>query len=88
MKAFLKAIHFLIIINFLAEIFYVFYIFFFILTPADGHVGPLASRAKEIGFELMVTRRLYAIELWIAVSGLAIYLAITEFYPSLKKKNS
>jgi hypothetical protein len=30
---------------------------------------------------MMVTRRLYAAEFWIAFAGLAVYLAITEIKP-------
>ena len=32
----------------------------------------------------MVTRRLYAIECWIAIAGLSVYLAITEIGPRLR----
>jgi hypothetical protein len=34
----------------------------------------------------MVTRRLYAIECWIAIAGLCIYLAITEIGPRLRER--
>lgn len=40
----------------------------------DSTVGRVQS--VEIPYELMVARRLYAIETWIALTGLAIYLAI------------
>jgi hypothetical protein len=36
-------------------------------------------------FEQMVTRRLYATEFWIATCGLAVYLAITEMAPRLRR---
>ncbi|MEK7690719.1 MAG: hypothetical protein AAB425_06840 [Bdellovibrionota bacterium] len=74
----LRAIHWLIIINFLGEIFYASWMLFVILAPKDGSVGPLAERALTMPFEQMATRRLYAIECWIAMAGLAIYLALTE----------
>ena len=35
-------------------------------------------------FEMMTTRRLYATEFWIAMGGLAIYLALTEIGPRLR----
>jgi hypothetical protein len=75
-----KVLHWVIIVNFLLEIFYAAYMVFFKV----GGGGPLFGRAGKISFELMVTRRLYAIESWLAIGGLAIYLAITEFYPRIK----
>ena len=42
------------------------------------------ERALSISHELMVTRRLYAIEFWIATAGLSIYLALTEIGPRLR----
>lgn len=76
---FLKALHWIIIVNFALQIGYGFYMTFFVVTT--GKIGPLASAATSIPFELMMTRRLYASETWIAISGLSIYLAITEFLP-------
>ena len=46
----------------------------FAVNPKDG--------------ELMVTRRLYAIEFWIATAGLAIYLALTEIGPRFKAERA
>jgi len=45
----------------------------------------LGQQATAIPFELLVTRRLYALEAWIATAGLAIYLAITEMAPRLRR---
>ena len=78
-------IHWVIIVNFLFEIGYATYMVFEVLQPASGS-GPLMGRALEIPHELMVTRRLYAIECWIAIAGLAIYLAITEIGPFLRSQ--
>ena len=78
-----KCIHWLIILHFLGEILYCAYIIFSVLQPETGG-GPLMERAQSMPFEQMVTRRLYAIECWIATAGLAIYLAITELSPRLK----
>ena len=80
MMKFLKVIHWVIILNFLLEIFYAAYMVFFKV----GGGGPLMGRANSVSFELMVTRRLYAIECWIATAGLAVYLAITVMYPRFK----
>ncbi|HOU10567.1 MAG TPA: hypothetical protein PL044_03200 [Clostridiales bacterium] len=69
-------LHTVIIVNFVAEILYGFYQVFFVLVPPGGKKGPLMGRAGEIPFELMVKRRLFATETWIAISGLAVYLAV------------
>jgi hypothetical protein len=74
--------HWLIILNFVVEILYASYMVFVVVAPAGG--GPLGSRAMEIPFEMMTTRRLYATEFWIATGGLAIYLALTEIGPRLR----
>lgn len=81
----MKALHIFIIGNFVAEIAYVFYVFFFTLKPEDGSSGPLWGKAALIPMELMLRRRLYATELWIAILGLSIYLAITVIYPRIRK---
>ncbi len=78
----LYAIHWGIIANFLFQIGYASYMVFYKVAP-PGVVGPLMSKAADIPFEMMVTRRLYASECWIAISGLAIYLAITEIAPRM-----
>lgn len=76
-------IHWLIILHFLGEIIYAGYMVFAVLQP-EGHTGPLMGQATQIPFELMVTRRLYALECWVATAGLAIYLAITEVAPRMR----
>jgi hypothetical protein len=38
----------------------------------------LSDNAAIVDIDLMTKRRLYAIEFWVAFSGFAIYLAITE----------
>jgi hypothetical protein len=80
-------LHWIIIINFVIEIFYGMYQTFFVLIPPGGQPGPLFGMASEISYELMVSRRLYAIETWIAIAGLAIYLAIV-YRDKLKVGNS
>jgi hypothetical protein len=79
----LLAVHWIIIINFLIEIVYASYVIFVILKPETGG-GPLMDAAKTIDLDLMTRRRLYAIECWLAIVGLAIYLALTEIGPRLK----
>lgn len=80
-----RLLHGFIILHFLIEIAYCAYLVFVVLRP-DGVTGPLGSQALSIPHELMVTRRLYAIECWIATAGLVIYLALTE--PRLRGKQS
>mgnify|MGYP001134997666 CR=1 FL=1 len=60
-----------IIIIFAVQIIYCIVAFF---RVANG--GIAGSQVNEIPFEEIVKRRLYAIELWISASGLAIYIAI------------
>jgi hypothetical protein len=74
-----KILHWFLIINFLAEVLYSAFQLFFVV----GGGGPLFLRAQEISFELLVKRRLYAIEAWVAMAGLSIYLAITEIVPRI-----
>ncbi|MGB0647410.1 MAG: hypothetical protein ACPGQS_09570 [Bradymonadia bacterium] len=78
-----RLIHWVIIFNFLVQIGYASYMVFFVVTPPEG-TGPLFAAAHSFPFEKMVTRRLYATECWIAISGLAIYLGITEIGPRLR----
>ena len=78
-----RILHVLIIVHFGMEIAYAGYQVFFVVRP-EGVVGPLGAAARDLPFEMMVTRRLYAIESWIATAGLAIYLAITEMLPRLR----
>ncbi len=78
MKKWWRYLHWLIILNFLAEIFYGFYMVFFVV---GGTRYPLWMRAVETPMEVILKRRLYAIEVWIAIAGLVVYLALTEFLP-------
>lgn len=55
---------------------------FVVLAPA-GHVGLLFNVADDIDPALLMSRRLYAIEGWIAFVGLVVYLALTE--PRLRR---
>lgn len=81
----LLAIHWIIIINFIQEIFYASYIVFVVLKP-EGVSGPLWSHASDPKlYDLIMMRRGYATECWLAIGGLAIYLALTEIGPRLKK---
>jgi len=76
----LRVLHWVIIINFMIEIGYGLYMVFF---AVGGSRWPLLARAVETPIEVILKRRLYAIETWIAIAGLAVYLALTVFLPKL-----
>jgi len=78
MRKWWRYLHWFIIINFLVEIIYGFYMVFFVV---GGSRWPLMASAVETPIEIILKRRLYGIEVWIAIAGLVIYLAITEFLP-------
>ena len=82
----LQLIHWVIIVNFVIEIAYANYMIFSVFSPPEA--GPLFDKAKSFPFEMMMTRRLYADEAWLAIVGLSIYLAITEIRPRMKKHES
>ena len=69
-------IHVAIILNFAVEIFYASYVLFVVLAP-EGGGGPLWAKAAEVDMDLMMRRRLYATEAWIAIAGMSVYLAIS-----------
>ena len=81
----LLLVHWALILNFVAEMAYAGYMVFAVIVPEGGGSGPLFAQARTMPFELMVTRRLYAIEFWIATAGLAIYLGLTEIGPRRRR---
>ena len=83
----LRVLHWVVIANFVLEIGYASYMVFFVIVP-EGVSGPLGKAALTMPHDMMVTRRLYAIETWIAVAGLAIYLALTEYLPRLLERQT
>ncbi len=69
-------LHWMIVLNFVLQILYGMIQTFFVLLPPSGQPGPLFGASQDISHELMLSRRLYAIETWIAIVGLSVYLAI------------
>ncbi len=65
-------LHGFIIFIFCIEILYCMYEFIFVWNVG----GSLILFNIDVPFEVMVTRRLYAIEMFISIVGLALYLAI------------
>ena len=82
MRKLRQIVHWFIILLFITQIFYGFYMVFFVV---GGTRYPLMKRAIETPVEVILKRRLYAIETWIAVTGLAVYIALTEFLPNILK---
>ena len=83
----LWAIHWVIILNFLIQIGYGAYMVFVVIRP-DHITGPLSNAALTIPHELMMTRRAYAAETWLAIVGCALYLGITEVLPRRLRRQS
>ncbi len=76
-----QIVHFALIANMLLEVIYAGYMVLVVVKPEGMPAGPLWNAAKTMPFDMMVTRRLYAVEFWIAFVGLAVYLALTEIKP-------
>ncbi len=82
-KYFWLVIHVVIIVNFIMQIYYSGTMTFS-LTP-EGESRILFGTAMDLPFEMMVTRRLYAIETWIAIVGLSLYVGLTHIIPSFRR---
>lgn len=72
--------HRLFIGNLLFQMFYASWQVFVVLQPA-GQIGPAFGRAVDIPFEMMIVRRAYALEGWVAFGILAVYIGVTEIVP-------
>ncbi len=73
-----RVLHNFIIINFFIEVIYGFYMIFYVV---GGGKYPLMMKAEKTPIEVILKRRLFAIETWVAIAGLAGYLGITEVFP-------
>ena len=78
MPKWLRVVHALILVNFIGEICYGFYMVFY---AVGGTRWPLFGRAEDIPVQVILKRRLYAVETWLAIGALAIYVAVTEILP-------
>ena len=76
-----RALHLAIILLLGSEVLYASYQIFVVLAPEGAGAGPLWGAARDLPFELLVVRRLYALEVWVSTAGLAVYLAVTEVLP-------
>ncbi|MAF64502.1 MAG: hypothetical protein CMJ84_02420 [Planctomycetes bacterium] len=78
--------HWVIIANFALQVFYGSFMVFAVLRP-EGSAGPLWDRAMDLDPELMAMRRAYALETWVAITGLSLYLGVTEVLPRRLKES-
>lgn len=76
----LRVVHWAIIVNLLGQWLYGGWQVFVVLQP-EGTIGPMFGNAVSLPYELMVARRMYALEAWVAFLGLAVYLGVTEILP-------
>ena len=83
-KVILYLIHYGIIVWIFLTVLNSAYQISFVYT-VPGHSWPLMGESSGLDYETMMIRRAYAIEAWVAMVGLAIYLAITEINPRLKR---
>jgi hypothetical protein len=83
---FWRVVHVAIVANLLAEIAYAGWMVFFVLVPPGSGFAPLGRAALALPHDLMMTRRLYALEAWVAVAGLSVYLGVTEIAPRFWKR--
>ena len=81
-----KILHAIIVVNFAIEIAYANYMVFFVMRPPGAPLGPLGAAAMLMDPQKLMVRRMYAFEGWVAISGLCIYLAITEMHPRFWRK--
>ena len=68
-----QIIHCGLILLFVTGFLYAGFQVFYVLQP-EGQIGPMFSAASEAPFELMVLRRLYAIEGWLIGGVLLLYV--------------
>jgi len=71
-----RAAHYFFILMFVTECFYAGFQVFVVLGG-----GPLFMRAASIDPDILMARRMYAIEGWLALGGLALYIGLTEVVP-------
>ena len=85
-----RSIHVIMLLNFVTEIIYGSYMVFFVCTclnwakcanNASVMNGPLWNNAMDFPYDLMMIRRMYALETWVAMTGLSLYVGITEIFP-------
>ena len=54
------------------------YMVYVVYRPEGGGMAPLWGAARKMPHDLLVQRRLYAIEAWLCFGFLAVYFALTS----------
>ncbi|PKN57498.1 MAG: hypothetical protein CVU56_10890 [Deltaproteobacteria bacterium HGW-Deltaproteobacteria-14] len=75
-----RIVHWVIIVNLAIQVLYGAYMVFVVMRP-EGVSGPLWAAANAVPHDLMMVRRAYASETWLAIVGLSLYLGVTEILP-------
>ncbi len=73
-------VHYFLIFLFVSQMIYAMHQVF-VVHGVGGWNPVLLGRATEISQEQFMARRMYAIEGWLAMVGLSLYLALTEVLP-------
>ncbi len=73
----LRVLHIGILATLTFEVAYSAYMVFVVWRPVGAPLM-LGAAAPAVPHEILLTRRLYALEGWVAFVGLAVYLALTE----------
>lgn len=84
--AWLRVLQVAILLHFAMEVLYAGYETMIVLRPPEAGFGPLGAAAITMSDSLFLKRRLYAIEHWIAFSGMSLFLAVTEVLPRLLRR--
>ncbi len=82
----LRVVHAAIIANLAIQCLYIVWQVFVVLQP-PGVIGPLFGAAIALPPEIMLARRTYAQEGWMAFCGLALYLGVTEVAPRRRRQH-
>lgn len=77
----LRGVHVAFIVLLLVQCAYSLWQFFIVLRPPGSSTLLLFGQARELDPDFVLIRRLYAIEGWISLGALGLYLAITEILP-------
>jgi hypothetical protein len=78
MKRFARFFHYFVYANLVSGFFSALYMVFVVYRPEDGTFGPLWGASRRMPHDLLVERRLYAIEAWIIFGFLSVYFALTR----------
>jgi hypothetical protein len=78
MKLLARFFHYFVYANLITGFFSALYMVFVVYRPEGSSFGPLWSASRQMPHDLLVERRLYAIEAWLIFGFLALYFGITR----------